>query len=81
MTCWAIIPVKAVEGGKSRLAGVLDEAARAELVRVMAAHVVAAAESAVNVDRICLVGPSRLGLPRPFSRESGLCWNRVLATW
>lgn len=62
MTCWAIIPVKGLDKGKTRLAGVLDEPARQHLVLAMLDHVVDAATSALGVDRVCVVGPSRLGL-------------------
>jgi 2-phospho-L-lactate/phosphoenolpyruvate guanylyltransferase len=61
VTCWALIPIKA-EGGKSRLAGVLDAGERETLVRGMLAHVVEAASNAVTISRICMVGPSRHGL-------------------
>lgn len=61
MTCWAIIPVKGTELGKQRLAGVLGEAARGTLVRDMLDHVVAAVREAQGIDRIVLVGSSRLG--------------------
>lgn len=63
MSCWAIIPVKAAPGGKSRLAGVLDEDARKALVRAMTGHVVHAAQLARLIDRVAIVGPSRQGLP------------------
>jgi 2-phospho-L-lactate/phosphoenolpyruvate guanylyltransferase len=63
MNCWAIIPVKASLGAKSRLAGVLDADQREALMRAMLGHVVAVAQAARLVDRIALVGPSRHGLP------------------
>ena len=59
MTCWAIIPLKASAGAKSRLAGALDADARERLVRAMAAHVTAAARGAMNIDRLCLVAPGK----------------------
>ncbi|MCB2080163.1 MAG: 2-phospho-L-lactate guanylyltransferase [Novosphingobium sp.] len=63
MTCWVVIPVKALPGGKSRLSDALDSDARETLVRAMARHVVDAAMQATNIDKVCIVGPSRLGLP------------------
>ncbi|MBV1917721.1 MAG: 2-phospho-L-lactate guanylyltransferase [Sphingomonadaceae bacterium] len=63
MTCWAIIPIKAGADAKSRLAGVLDAPEREALVRAMLAHVVSAAQASRMISRICLVGPSRLGMP------------------
>jgi len=62
MTSWALIPVKELAAGKSRLADALDPEAREALVLAMAGHVVEAAAAASNIARICLVGPSRLGL-------------------
>ena len=56
MTCWAIIPLRATPESKSRLAGVLDEAARGALVEVMLARVLAAARGACNVDEVRLIG-------------------------
>ena len=63
MTCWAIIPVKASLDSKSRLAGVLDADARIALAEAMVAHVVQAASEACNIAQVCLLGPSRHGLP------------------
>lgn len=63
MICWAIIPIKAIEGSKSRLARVLAPSERETLVRTMLAHVVEAASSAEAIARVCLVGPSRHGMP------------------
>ncbi|MDE8653497.1 2-phospho-L-lactate guanylyltransferase [Novosphingobium album (ex Liu et al. 2023)] len=62
MSCWAVIPIKAAGDGKSRLAGVLDPAAREALVDAMLAHVVATALATPSLDRVYLVGPSRHGL-------------------
>jgi 2-phospho-L-lactate/phosphoenolpyruvate guanylyltransferase len=56
MGCWAIIPVKASPDSKSRLAGVLDEPARAALVEAMLAGVIDAARTARNITRVCLIG-------------------------
>lgn len=62
MTTWAIIPIKAPGEGKQRLAGVLDPGERDTIVRAMLARVVAAVQGAAAVDRLALVGPSRLGI-------------------
>ena len=62
MTCWAIIPVKASDDAKSRLAGALAPSSRETLVDAMLAHVAGACSAASNIDRVCVVGPSRRGL-------------------
>ena len=61
--CWIVIPVKAPEACKSRLAPVLGENARQELVADMLHRTVAAAQSASGPKQILLLGPSRHGLP------------------
>ena len=63
MTCWIIIPVKEPSASKTRLAGALSAEARIALMRAMAHHVAATAQRAAHVHRVCLVGPSRFGLP------------------
>lgn len=63
MTCWAVIPIKASAESKTRLAGVLDPDERQALVGVMLGRVVDAARAARSIARVCLVGPSRMGLP------------------
>ncbi|MDG2005065.1 MAG: 2-phospho-L-lactate guanylyltransferase [Novosphingobium sp.] len=62
MICWALIPIKSTEKGKSRLADALDRDAREALVSGMLAHVVKAATNARTISHVCLVGPSRHGL-------------------
>lgn len=59
MTCWAIIPLRATPESKSRLAGVLDETARAALVDAMLARVLDAARGACNVAEVRLIGAAR----------------------
>jgi len=63
VTCWVVIPVKAPDACKTRLAGVLTEDERRALVSSMLQAVVAAAEAARGVDQVMLLGPSRHGLP------------------
>ena len=62
MSCWVVIPIRAPDDGKTRLAETLDAAARGNLVRAMLERVVGAASNAGNVDSVCLIGPSRHGL-------------------
>lgn len=61
-TCWVLIPVKAPGGGKTRLAGVLDDEGRRRLVIEMLRHVVDVALACEAVTRVCLVGPGVYGL-------------------
>lgn len=67
MSVWAVIPVKPPEGAKTRLAGKLDAEQRGRLARAMLEHVVAAVRGADHVDKVCLLGPSRMGLGEELS--------------
>ncbi len=62
MNCTVVIPVKHPDLAKSRLAEVLDTSQRTELAQAMLRHVYGAARTATGVDRVALLGPSRLGL-------------------
>ncbi|MBW8784968.1 MAG: 2-phospho-L-lactate guanylyltransferase [Novosphingobium sp.] len=81
MSCWALIPVKSPAAAKRRLAGALDEASRAALVRRMLERVVLAAQSARGIDRVCLIGFSRHGLDEsvPLLAEPGKGLNAAIA--
>jgi len=63
VTCWVVIPVKAPGACKTRLAGVLGDAARRDLVATMLDHVVEIASRVTGIDEVLLVGPSRHDLP------------------
>ena len=52
---WALVPVKAFARGKSRLAPILDEAARAAFARAMFEHVLGALESSAALAGILVV--------------------------
>lgn len=80
MTCWAIIPARAPGEGKSRLAGALDEAERKTLVSAMLVHVAETVGSARNIARMCILGPSRHGLPDTISllADAGGGLNKAL---
>ena len=72
MSCWAVVPLKARRHGKTRLSGLLDEAARAALVQSMLDTVLSALSAAQEIDRIAVVSsePERipsgvLALPDP----------------
>jgi 2-phospho-L-lactate guanylyltransferase len=80
VTAWAIIPIKAADSAKSRLASVLEPGEREALMRGMLAHVVDAAGRARQIARVCLVGPSRHGLPDdiPLLADPGRGLNPAL---
>lgn len=61
-SCWALVPIKALGEGKSRLASVLSSTEREALVQAMLRHVTATAACAETIERTLLVGPSRHGL-------------------
>lgn len=63
MSAWALVPLKAVAGGKSRLRSVLDDGARHALIRAMVRHVAAAAAAAEGIDRVLLLGPDPAEAP------------------
>jgi 2-phospho-L-lactate/phosphoenolpyruvate guanylyltransferase len=73
-----LVPVKALDGAKSRLAGALAQQARAELMLELLDGVVAAVRGA-GVERITLVTPEALSLPgvERFD-DHGLAWNDAL---
>jgi len=82
VTCWAVIPVKAPDACKSRLAAVLGDAARRDLVARMLDHVVGVAGDTPGIDEVLLVGPSRHHLP-PWIRvldDPGRGLNAALAS-
>jgi 2-phospho-L-lactate guanylyltransferase len=60
MTCWIVVPIKAPEACKTRLAVVVPDAARRRLVADMLRHVI---ETAQGAGEVRLMGPSRHGLP------------------
>lgn len=63
MTTWALVPVKARSAGKQRLATVLPEPARAQLVRVMLRHVLGVLATCGEIDKILVMSPERDELP------------------
>ncbi len=82
MKSWIVTPIKAPEDCKTRLAPVMNDAARRELVGSMLRHVVGVArEAAESGDKILLLGPSRHGLPADLPRleDPGGGLNAALA--
>jgi 2-phospho-L-lactate guanylyltransferase len=74
-----LVPVKALNGAKSRLAGALGPEERANLMLELLEGVVAAVRGA-GVERITLVTPEPLSLPRVARfDDGGAPWNDALA--
>jgi len=66
MTLWAIIPVKPLRRGKSRLAGVLTQDERADLNQHLLAHTVDTLRSIPEIEQVLVVSrdPAALSLAR-----------------
>jgi 2-phospho-L-lactate guanylyltransferase (CobY/MobA/RfbA family) len=74
-----LVPVKRLDGAKSRLAESLDPAERADLVRELLAHVLTVVRDA-EVGPVTVVSAERLeldGIPR-FD-DGGAPWNDALS--
>jgi 2-phospho-L-lactate guanylyltransferase len=66
MTLWAIVPVKPLRRGKSRLAGVLTEDERAELNRSFLAHTLDTLTAIPEIEHVLVISrdPAALALAR-----------------
>jgi len=77
MTFWAIVPVKPLRRGKSRLAGILTEDERADLNRALLQHTLQILSELKEVDEVLVVSrdPQVLTIARNFGartvREDG----------
>ena len=77
MTIWAIVPVKPLRRGKSRLAGTLTEDERAELNRTLLQHTLRTLSDLKEVEEVLVVSrdPQALTLARNYGartvREDG----------
>lgn len=82
MTCWVVIPIKALDDCKTRLRPALTDAARRTLVQSMLANVLRAAQGAASVDRIALLGPDRHNAPASILHltDPGLDLNAALTS-
>ena len=69
MTLWAIVPVKPLRRGKSRLAGTLSEDERAELNRVLLEHTIQTLTDLKEVEQVLVVSRDLSALAR--ARELG----------
>lgn len=72
MSLWAIIPVKPLRRGKSRLAGVLTEDQRAELNEMMLSHTLTTLRGSKLIDEILVISrdPAALALARDFKART-----------
>src|SRR3972149_144459 len=77
MTIWAIVPVKPLRSGKSRLAGTLSEDERAELNRTLLQHTLKTLSDLKEVEHVLVVSrdPQVLTVARMYgarpAREAG----------
>ena len=77
MRHWIVLPIKAPADCKTRLRGVLDDAAREALVADMLHHVVAACSQVAGA-AVFLLGPERHGLPVDLLADPGGGLNAAL---
>src|SRR3989304_221137 len=77
MTIWAIVPVKPLRSGKSRLAGTLSEDERAELNRTLLQHTLKTLSDLKEVEHVLVISrdPQVLTVARMYGartvREGG----------
>ncbi len=74
MSLWAIVPVKPLRRGKSRLAGVLSEDERTELNRSMLVNTIKTLKAVPEIDMILVVSrdPAALALARDYEARTVL---------
>jgi len=80
VSCWALVPVKTPAEGKRRLAAILDERARATLVRRMLHHVLVELRGCALLDAVAVMTPDRDTLPEDIHlvADSGGGLNQAL---
>lgn len=69
MTFWAIVPVKPLRRGKSRLAGILSQEERADLNRRLLAHTVDTLREIPEIEQVLVVSRDQSALA--LAREHG----------
>jgi 2-phospho-L-lactate guanylyltransferase len=74
MTLWAIVPVKPLKRGKSRLSGVLSESERTSLNKTMLINTLKTLRDVEEIDTILVVSrdPSALAISRDYSAKTVL---------
>ena len=70
MSCWALIPFKGFDRGKSRLSSVLQRSERESLARRLFDHVVKVCRECPSVDEVAVVSSSADALA--YARELGV---------
>lgn len=72
MTLWAIVPVKPLRRGKSRLAGILDEDERTELNRALLQHSLETLSGVPGVNEVLVVSrdPNALAIARELGART-----------
>ena len=72
MTLWAIVPVKPLRRGKSRLAGTLSEDERAELNRILLEHTIQTLTDLKEIEQVLVVSrdTSALALARDLGART-----------
>jgi 2-phospho-L-lactate guanylyltransferase len=75
MTLWAIVPVKPLRRGKSRLAEVLTQDERKDLNRSLLAHTINTLAAIPEIEHVLVISrdPEALALARDIERL--LCWR------
>ena len=75
MTLWAIVPVKPLRRGKSRLAGTLSEDKRTELNRALLEHTLETLSVVKEVDEVLVVSrdPNALTAGQVHEALADLC--------
>lgn len=81
MTTWIVIPIKAPDLCKTRLASVLGDRERRDLTAQMLRQVATVSAEVVGRQNVRLLGPSRHGLPESFAMlsDKGTDLNSSLA--
>lgn len=81
MSCWAIVPIKSLQNGKTRLRPVLSDQARRRLIAEMFRHVVSSACRAREIEGVAVLGPPETELPAriPLIVDRGRDLNSAIA--
>ena len=69
MTLWAIVPVKPLRRGKSRLAGTLSEDERAELNRILLQHTIQTLTDLKEIEQVLVVSRDSSALALAVTSE------------